>query len=67
MTWNMVNVKEQLPDIKVRDGKNVLPAVLRGRELPFPVVCWGDRLQYKAEVCWETVLHCLNSNLPVIV
>ncbi len=65
--WTIQEVKEGLPDIKVRDGKQVLPAQLRGRELPFPVVVWGDRMQYKAEVAWETVVHCLNTNHPVIV
>ena len=65
--WTIQKAKEELPPLKVRDGKNTCHAELRGRELPFPFVRWGDRLQYAAEVSWATVVHSQNTKTPVIV
>lgn len=65
--WTKKRIQDESPDITVRDGKNILPALIRGKLLDFPVVCWGSAWQYKAEVSWSTLIHCLNDNKPVIV
>ena len=38
MTWNMVNVKEQLPDIKVREGDS------RMNEITYCFKLWLERI-----------------------
>lgn len=58
---------DPLPEFKVKDGKNILPAIVRGRLLDYPHIYWGDGWKYSAEVSWHVLLHCLQNNLPVTV
>ena len=65
--WSLELVKQFLPDIQVKDGNKTCLAHVRGRELPYAVVCWGERFQYKAEVSWYTLVYCLNANMFVTI
>ncbi len=72
--WTIAAVKVELPNVKVRIGKKVVTGRISGRLKQFATVSitntgtlhnnshmWIDR-----EVAWETLVHCLNANRPVI-
>jgi S-adenosylhomocysteine hydrolase len=65
--WTVKAVKDELPDVTVKDGGDIHEAVVRGRRNKFAGVSWGDNKQYTTEVAWETVVHCLNFGKPITV
>lgn len=65
--WTIATVKEELPNVTVKDGETVYEAWVRGRRNKFAGVSWGDKKQYTVEVAWETIVHCLNFGKPINV
>ncbi len=72
--WTVAAIKEQLPNIKVRIGKKVVTGRISGRQRQFATVSVtntgtlhrGNQIWIDREVAWETLVHCLNVNRPVI-
>lgn len=68
--WTVPMVKDKLPDVQVRYNGKIKTARVVGRKLPFAVVSldlghpthWLNR-----EVAWETIVHCLNTNTPILL
>mgnify|MGYP001576593406 CR=1 FL=1 len=67
--WTVDDVKKELPNVKLKlpDG-SIVDGILYGNGL-FVEVTWLDKTygwMKPIEVAWETVVRCLNGNLPII-
>ena len=61
-------LKNTLPDVKVKIGKKTIPALLTGRKNRFASAKWfQDGTYLTTQVAWETVQHCVNNDLPITV
>jgi hypothetical protein len=65
--WTISEVKKELPAVTVKDNEKIQVAMIHGRTRKFPEVTWGDKNQYSAKVSWQVIVHCLNTNKPIIV
>jgi hypothetical protein len=66
MEWNVEKVKESLPDIMVKFGKDIVDARVRGRKNSFAGVYFQHNgKEISCEVAWPTIVNCLNNNKPV--
>lgn len=63
--WTVERVKDELPDVKVKEGKAIKTAQVRGRKLQFAQVRWEENKH--VEVAWETIARCLNLDVPITV
>lgn len=62
--WTVGLVKELLPEIQVQIGKQVLKAVLYGRDKPDAMI-WINGLNLELVRPWADVVWCLNKNIPI--
>ena len=72
--WTASKVRDELPQVLVRIGKNVVTGRTSGRLNAFATVSVtnestlhrNSQLFMDKEVAWETVANCLNNNRPVV-
>jgi hypothetical protein len=59
-------IKENLPDVKVKIGTGIFTGILRGRFLPYAQV-WVPELgpDIKIEYSWKIVQQAINNNKPL--
>lgn len=75
MPWNSQTVREQLPNVTVRIGKEVYSARVTGRLNPIATVTvMADNRKYlrgapwiDLPYSWESIAHALNNNRPLTV
>lgn len=66
MIYTPANIRVERPStIKVLAGKKILDGRIVGWLLDFPIVRFADH--GRAEFAVETLVHCLNNDLPVRV
>lgn len=65
--WTVARVKDELPDVPVKMGNRIYLGVVRGRQLAFAHVIFGDNNEYRYEYAWETVANALNAQRPLRV
>lgn len=65
--WTARRVREELPTVKVKCGATIIDGAVRGSQNTFAsvhvVVLGAD---FRIEVAWETIAHCLNAGKAVI-
>lgn len=68
--WTIKEVRDELPAVKVLFRGTVYKAKLSGRMLTFAYVHPYDEnnnwVTGAMEVSWETIVHCLNNDRPII-
>jgi hypothetical protein len=57
-------IKEALPDVKVKSDGQVYTGYVRGRLNRFATV-WIPELDKSFEVAWETITFCVNNNVAL--
>jgi len=63
----IAEIKEQLPDVKVKLYGRIVTGQLAGRKLDYPTVhlrtCPPSSFQYS----WETIQHSINTDTPLTI
>lgn len=75
MTWTEKSVKELLPAVTVKVGRNIVPGRVSGRLNAFATVSVKNQgtLHNRSyiygdwQVAWCTIVYCLNEGKPIKV
>ncbi len=65
--WTPNRVKDELPEVDVKVGKEIVKGQVGGRKLPFAGVWFSvNGVPLRGEYAWATIANALNKKQPLI-